>query len=866
MKDLPTKYNHEEVEGKWINNWQKSPVYSYDPNIGRENTFSVDTPPPTVSGSLHMGHVFSYTQTDLIVRYKRMQGMNIFYPMGWDDNGLPTERRAQNVYGVNPDLHVPYDENWHPDSNNKKLQAVSRLNFIEACQQITHEDEKAFESLYRKLGLSVDWGQHYCTIDDHCRKTSQYSFLDLAKKKMVYQVKSPTMWDVSFKTAVAQAEVEDRNIAGAYHDLTFGVEGGGEFIISTTRPELLAACIAVVAHPDDERYRPFFGKTAITPLFGDRVPIMSAEHADPEKGTGILMVCTFGDSMDVEWWKKSGLPLKQIIGADGRMLKLNFASSPFNVTNAVRAQNNYQTLTGCYIKEAQKQIVSLLQSPGSSYDGQAIAMTNAPKPIEHPVKFYEKGERPLEFIITRQWFIKILDYKNELLEQGKKINWHPEHMRHRYEHWVEGLNQDWCISRQRFFGVPFPVWYPVDNKGNADYDRPIFPDKSELPIDPMTHIPKGYQETQRGVAGGFIGEPDVMDTWATSSLTPQIADQWVNASKIHKNVFPYDIRPQAHEIIRTWAFYTITKAWMHENQIPWKNVCISGWILDPDRKKMSKSKGNVVTPEGLLREYSSDAIRYWSARARLGVDTAYDPSVFKVGRRLTTKLFNAGRFVFMQLGDKSLDAFPVKLITEPLDCAYVNYLGTQIKRITSAWEKFDYAQGLALAEDAFWNFCDHYMELVKNRSYKEIERASGQSAIATLIWSFNCYLRLLAPIIPFVTEEIWSWGFGQNSIHREKWPAITEISQVSKEDESLYLRAIEVLTGVRSAKSVQQKNMKWPVSALTVKGNKEGLDLLDRVKRDVLLAANAQTINMVEENIQVEKNYYQVDVELAADG
>ncbi len=848
MLEIPTKYKHLEVEDKWGRKWDEWGIYRWDPTRGKDETFVVDTPPPTVSGSLHVGHVFSYTHQDLIVRYQRMKGKNIAYPMGWDDNGLPTERRVQNLLGIQCNPHLPHDPNWKPErkkASDKSIEEVSRLNFIEACAGITGEDEQAFEHLWRRLGLSLDWGEQYATIDEHCRKISQLSFLDLVNKGQVYNVESPTMWDIDFKTAVAQAEVEDRPRNGFFHDIRFGVEGGGELLISTTRPELLAACIAVVAHPEDKRYQGLFGKYAITPLFGARVPIVAAQHADPEKGTGILMVCTFGDAMDVEWWKQSGLALKQVIGRNGRLLPVEFGTAPFESTDPVAARDAWSRLEGLNTNQAKKVSAELLSEEGSFVDGRTPAMPDDPRPVEQVVKFYEKGERPLEFVTTRQWFVKILEYKDQLKEQGEKIQWHPSYMRSRYQNWVEGLNQDWCISRQRYFGVPFPVWYPLGSDGEPDYASPIYADPGTLPVDPLSAAAPGYSEGQRDQPGGFSGEPDVMDTWATSSLTPQIQSHWGVDSERHKKLFPMDVRPQSHEIIRTWAFYTIVKAWMHEREIPWKHVVISGWILDPDRKKMSKSKGNVVTPEDLLTEWSSDAVRYWAARARLGSDTAYDPGVFKVGRRLAVKVFNASRFVITQLDrGAGQGGYPgVEQITAPLDLAMAGRMKKVVEQATESFESFDYAAALQVSEEAFWNFCDHYLELVKIRSYLDEDTPERKSALAGLAWGLKTFLRLLAPFLPYITEEVWSWRFAgegrDRSVHTAQWPLVEEIAAVpDPEHEGTFNAAVEVLSEIRAIKTQAQKSLRWPVKSLVVTASGDLLAALSPVIQDVLLAGN----------------------------
>lgn len=849
MREIPEKYDAAGSESRWQQQWEEWGIYRWDPRRPRNETFVVDTPPPTVSGSLHVGHVFSYTHQDLLVRFQRMNGKNIHYGMGWDDNGLPTERRVQNIFGIRCDPKLPYVPSWQPRRDKGKkdeIEEVSRRNFIEACSLVTVEDEQVYEHLWRRLGLSIDWKETYATIDEHCRRISQMSFLDLVEKNQVYQTEAPTMWDVDFKTAVAQAEVEDREQQGAMHDIRFGLEDGGEFVIATTRPELLAACVAVVAHPDDARYQRLFGTDAITPLYGVHVPILAAEHADPEKGTGILMVCTFGDIMDVEFWKGSDLPLRQVIGRDGRMRRVDWNEPPFVTADPLQAQHAYDQIAGLSAKQAKAKMVELLSADGSGPGGKGAALVGEPKPVTQAVKFYEKGDRPLEFVPTRQWFVKILSHKEDLLRQGRKIHWHPSFMRTRYEHWVEGLGHDWCISRQRYFGVPFPVWYPVEWDGSLDYDRPIFADRASLPIDPMSTPPPGYTEEQRDKPGGFSGDPDVMDTWATSSLSPQIQSRWELDPGRHEKLFPMDIRPQSHEIIRTWAFYTIVKAWMHENEIPWKNVVISGWILDPDRKKMSKSKGNALTPEGLLDEHSVDAVRYWAGRARLGTDTAFDDSVFKVGKKLATKVFNASRFVFMQI-DRVVGegrAPGIDDVQDALDLALLARLEAVALQATDAFERFDYATALQVSEDAFWDFCDNYLELVKTRSYAEEDGPGRRSAIATLRLAMSVFLRLLAPFLPYVTEEVWSWRLAgperERSIHTAAWPAVAEFPRNRASGAEIFTAASEVLGKIRGAKSEAKKSLKWPVASLRVAASAEDLAALEVVLADVLRAGAAE--------------------------
>ena len=861
-EELPKKYKPADVESKWAQRWESDGIYRYDPAVPREDTFVVDTPPPTVSGSLHMGHVFSYAQTDMIVRYNRMLGKNIFYPMGWDDNGLPTERRVQNQFAIQCEPSLPYKEGWGPTPATKKtkeLEKVSRKNFLEACSIQTLEDEKKYEALWRRLGLSIDWNENYSTVGEHCRRVSQHSFLDLFNKKLVYAVESPVLWDTTFQTAVAQAEVEDREKHGNFHDIRFTVEGGGDFVISTTRPELLAACVAVVAHPDDARYKELFGKNALTPLFDAPVPIMAAEHADPEKGTGIMMICTFGDVADVDFWRAEKMPMRQIIGRSGRLVAVDFGAEPFASASVEKANAAYKEIEGLYAKQARTKTKEMLEAAG--------ALVGDLKPTEQAVKFYEKGDQPLEFVSTRQWFIKILEHKEELLAQGRKVEWHPDFMQTRYEQWVEGLNQDWCISRQRFFGVPFPVWYPVLDDGETDFSSPIVAPDASLPIDPQSDCPEGFEESQRGKPGGFVGDTDVMDTWATSSLTPQISSHWGLDEKRHSKLFPADLRPQAHEIIRTWAFYTITKAWMHEREIPWRHAAISGWVVSPDRQKMSKSKGKAVTPEGLLETYSSDALRYWSARAKLGADTIYDENVFKVGHRLATKIFNASKFTLMQLDgaaeDTDIGSWSLADVREPLDRAWIARMRALLASAPEQFANYRYAAVVMDVEAAFWDFCDNYLELVKNRAYEAKDPAARKSAVATLEWTVKAFLRLFAPFLPYITEEVWSWRFAETegvpSIHKAPWPNPSELDAAPEEPGTLFDAAKTVLERIRAEKAAEKKSIKWPVESMRIVGETADLDAVKRVLNDVLSAGNVANESVA---FQMEETPLKVEVVL----
>lgn len=821
--ELPKKFDAAEIEARFVKAWEDARLYAWDPAASREETFVVDTPPPTVSGSLHVGHMFSYSHQDFIVRYQRMRGKSIYFPIGWDDNGLPTERRVQNLYNVKCEAHLHYDPDFKPERGAKgETKPISRKNFIELCQIATKDDEQAFKHLWTRLGLSYDWDEEYATIDEHCRRISQLSFLDLLDKGEIYHAERPVMWDVDFQTAIAQAEVVDKEVAGAFYHLNFGIQGSDEkIVIATTRPELLPACVAVFVHPDDERYEQYVGKKAVTPLFHVPVQIIADPKADPEKGTGIVMCCTFGDQTDVEWWRNHNLPMRQVVGRDGHLVPVTFGAAGWESEDPAKANEHYAQLQGNYVKKAQKIVAELAESPEG-----VIAAPK--KEIEHAVRYYEKGDRPLELVPTPQWYANLLDKKDGLLEQGRKIQWHPPFMGNRYSDWVEGLNQDWCMSRQRYFGVAIPIWYKVGANGEVQHDERILPAHDTLPIDPLDDVPPGYSEDQRDQPNGFTGDPDVFDTWATSSMTPQISSKWLLDPERHKKLFPADIRPQSHEIIRTWAFYTIAKAYMHEREIPWKHVVISGWILDPDRKKMSKSQGNVVTPEPLIDQFGADSVRYWAARARLGVDTAYDEQVFRVGKRLCTKLFNASKFAIGRFADISKEQLGPERITAEVDRAAIDQLRPVLRRATESFDQFDYAQALSLSEEFFWNtFCDNYLELAKPRTYDEDLSEERLSAAATLRILHRAVVRLLAPYLPFITDEIWHWAYNgdagmHDSVHKSPWPLLEEFASIpAPASETIWSSAITVIEAVRKAKADANQSIKAPVKRVAVTANEE---------------------------------------------
>lgn len=844
---VPERVSLDGLEERWGAVWREQDTYAFDRTASREQVFSIDTPPPTVSGSLHVGHVFSYTHTDLLARYQRMRGREVFYPMGWDDNGLPTERRVQNYFGVRCDPTLPYDPDFvppHDGTDGKNVKPadqvpISRRNFVELCERLTVDDERQFEALWRHLGLSVDWSNTYQTIGANARAVAQTAFLRNLARGEAYQAEAPGLWDVTFQTAVAQAELEAREYPGFFHRVAFHRPDGSPIHIETTRPELIPAVVALIAHPDDERYQHLFGTTVTSPVFDIEIPVLAHPAAEPDKGAGIAMCCTFGDLTDVQWWRELQLPTRSVVTRDGRLQR----ETPDWITTE-RGRASYAELAGRTTTGARNALVEMLRATGD-LDGEpthTLRMTN----------FYEKGDKPLEIVTSRQWYIRNggreegagVGLREALLGRGRELAFHPDFMRVRYENWVNGLNGDWLISRQRFFGVAIPLWYPVLEDGTVDHDHPIVPDEAALPVDPSSEVPAGYTAEQRGVPGGFVGEADVMDTWATSSLTPQVAGGWLRDPDLFARVFPMDVRPQGQDIIRTWLFSTVVRSHLEHGSLPWKHAAISGWILDPDRKKMSKSKGNVVTPMGLLVEHGSDAVRYWAASARLGTDAAFEVGQMKIGRRLAIKVLNASKFV---LGITEGAAASPADVTAPLDRAMLAALADVVDVATDAFESYDHTRALEATETFFWTFCDDYLELVKDRAYGG-ERWSAEataSARSALGLALDTLLRLLAPTLPFATEEVWSW-WREGSVHRAPWPVAAPLREAADGAGPAGLPAAgRALAALRKVKSEAKVSMRVGIVRAELGVPAAELPLVEAAADDVRAAGRVTDLVLV---------------------
>jgi len=796
--ELPKEYKAAESEPKWIKFWEENKIYHFDPDSKAE-IFSIDTPPPTVSGKMHIGHSFSYSQQDFIVRFQRMKGKNIFYPFGTDNNGVATERLIEKMKGI-------------------KSRDMPREKFVQIClETLDKELRPAYIQDWKRMGMSCEWSIFYDTIDKHCQKISQRSFLELYKMGREYRKDAPTMWCPECHTGISQVECVDKELESFFNDIIFKV-GSENLTIATTRPELLPACVAVFYHPDDKRYQKYNGKKAKVPLFDFEVPILPDERADPEKGTGIVMCCTFGDQTDMEWQKAHNLPIKQALTVDGHMTDIS---------------GKYSGLT---IKQARKEIINDMKESG--------LLINQ-KPIKHVVNVHERCGTEIEFIKSKQWFIRYLDLKDNMLEWGKKINWYPEHMRNRYENWVKGLQWDWLISRQRYFGVPFPVWYC------KKCDEIILAEEKDLPVDPINHKPKITKCPKCG-NNEFVPETDVMDTWATSSLTPRLSIELM-PKNLWDRLFPMSMRPQAHDIITFWLFNTTIKSNLHFNKNPWKDAVISGWALDPKGKKMSKSKGNTIEPQEIIKNYSADILRFWASGAKLGEDLAFQEKDILTANKTVIKLWNASKFGFMHLVDYKKEV-PSKL--EGIDRWFLSKLNNLIRDSTENFEKYEYAKVKADVEYFFYHmFCDNYMEIVKDRLYNPDQRGKEArlSAQYTLYTALFSLLKMFAPIMPFITEELYQLFFKEHekykSIHISRWPEFNPEFE-DKRMEIIGDVAVSVVTAVRQEKTSKQKSLKEPVKLLII----ETKENLDEFLADIKSATKSEKIEFGSAKTEVNEN------------
>jgi len=775
---MDKRFENKAFEAQAVKKWQEQGTYKREQHEGP--VWSIDTPPPTVSGNLHIGHIFSYTQTDILARYKRMNGYSVFYPFGFDDNGLPTERYIEKKCKTN-------------------AHAIGRPAFIELCLKETKEAEERFKHLWQRMGLSVDWDACYSTISDSTRKTAQASFIELVKKGYIYRKHEPALYCTTCRTSVAQAELDDLNVPSTFNDIVFKDEDGNDLIIGTTRPELLPSCVAVFYHPDDERYQHLAGKKAIVPIFGQEVPLLPDDMVLKEKGTGLVMCCTFGDKTDILWFKKHKLPYKQSVGFDGKWLEHTGA------------------LAGLKVHAAREKVLELLK------DANLLLVQ---KPLEHAVSVHERCKKEIEFVMLAQWFLNVLDHKQAFLDAAEQINWYPSFMKARYIDWVKNLGWDWCLSRQRYYGIPFPVWHV---EGTDDY---LLPPLDALPIDPQETAYPGEVPAQfKGK--NLVPDTDVMDTWNTSSITPYLCYQLFSgadtvdfASEQVASFLPMSMRPQAHDIIRTWAFYTIVKTWMHNKQIPWSDIVISGHVLADSKEKLSKSKGQkMMSPEELLERYPADAIRYWTASGNLGHDVAFSDNQLKIGTRLITKLWNAFRFIKEHITDLQHEA--------PEELGLINqWLLHEITQTFSTYqtylEKNEFGLALQAAEQFFWHsFCDNYLELIKDQLFNP--DSYDAATICATRWTLHHVglriLQIFSAYMPFVTESIFALVYAQgetDSLHKTKYAA-EQVPFAFAEQAALMQHILKIIAAVRKLKTQQQLSLKVELERLALHTDDQAL-------------------------------------------
>jgi len=801
---LPKRYDPKAAEAKWQRHWAEEGLYRFDRFPDRP-IYSIDTPPPTVSGAIHIGHVFSYVQAEIVARFWRMRGHNVYYPFGFDDNGLPSERLVEKEKGV-------------------KATDVGRARFVEMCLELTKAYEEEFKIFWQSLGISCDWDEDYSTIDPLSQRISQRSFIDLYEKGRVYRKEAPTLWCPECHTAIAQAEIEDAEHGSVFYDVAFRI-GDRDLVISTTRPELIPACVGMFAHPDDERYRDLIGQRATVPLFGYDVPIMEDDKADPEKGTGLVMCCTFGDTTDIAWWQEHGLDTRIVFDADGRMNE----SAP-----------GYEDLS---LKDARGRIVEDLESAG---------LLKGQRPITHAVNVHERCGTEVEFSVAAQWFIRILDIKEEIIEAGSKVNWCPDFMGVRFRNWVENLKWDWCVSRQRYYGVPFPLWVC------AGCGEVVLATDEQLPVDPATTSPP-VDECPKCGSVDLTPEHDIMDTWMTSSCTPFINLKWREpgdrlgrfAKVDGETEYLMDLRPQAHDIIRTWAYYTIVKSVLNEGKVPWRTAMISGHVLHPDRAKLSKSKGpGAHSPAATVEQRSADVVRYWASSTRLGTDTMLVEEPLDAGHKLVVKLWNASKFAIMRLEDCDPNA-PRELSI--IDRWLLARFARAEARARSCFEECEYHAALEAAESFFWrDLCDNYIEIAKKRLYGDegYDEPGRRGAQHALYQALLGTLKLLAPIMPHVTEEIHSLFFAEReaveSLHVSAWPDRAQ-EWADAEAEEVGELALAVVEGMRKIKSTAKASVAAPVGTLSIACDADVWKKIEPLAQELSGVSNAKRVEHAEE-------------------
>lgn len=782
------KYNPAKEEAKWQKFWQENATFKFDQKSDR-TVYSIDTPPPTVSGKMHLGHSFSYSQQDFIARYQRMTGKNVFYPFGTDDNGLPTQLLIEKTKKV-------------------RAKKMGRVEFTKLCMEtLANELRPKYIEDWKRIGMSCDWDIFYTTINEHSRTISQRSFIELFKKQRAYRKFAPAMVCPKCRTAISQVELEDLNRTSMLNHFNCEVEGGKTITIATTRPELMMACIAITVHPADDRYKNLVGKKAKLPATDLWVPILADDLTKMEFGTGAVYWCPFGDSADVEFVAKHPeLNVCHIMNPDGRL------------------NENAGKYAGMKSAEAREAVLE---------DWKAAGAIVKQEPTEQVVNVHERCGTPIEFVAMKQWFIKFLDLKKKWLERGEELNWYPEHMKNRYDNWVRGLKWDWNISRQIFFGVPFPVWYSKKN------GAVILPDDDQLPVDPTTDKPSTLPEGH--TYDDIEPETDIINTWATSSMSPQLAINLVEDEAMRKRLYPMDLRPQAHDIISFWLFNTVVKAQLHYDSLPWKNVAISGWALDPKGKKMSKSKGNVIEPQKIVEKYSADALRFWAASAKLGDDIPFQEKDVATGQKLINKLYNASKFAFMQVEGFDKDSKPTLGV---LDRAVLSKLQTVVESATENFEKYDYSKPRSDTEQFFWHvFCDQYLELVKDRFYNDDRTGQRDSAQFVLFHALRTVLKLFAPIMPHITEELYhKYYIGEDnkeSIHTSDWPSAVGTKDVDAE--AVADTVFEIINAARKFKSEKQVSLNKPIKA-SIKANLTKAQF-DEIKADLIGTIRATEVS-----------------------